>query len=110
MYNILLKMKTKFEYEQWLKMVNQAKTRGKLTDEEYKKGVTLTLRTFRDALTGLGVEPIEALGKPFDPEKHSAVQQLEAEGAESGTVTMELQRGYTLNGRVVRHAMVAVAP
>lgn len=37
MYNILLKMKTKFEYEQWLKMVNQAKTRGKLTDEEYKK-------------------------------------------------------------------------
>lgn len=80
------------------------------TDEEYKKGVTLTLRTFRDALTGLGVEPIEALGKPFDPEKHSAVQQLEAEGAESGTVTMELQRGYTLNGRVVRHAMVAVAP
>ncbi len=37
MYNILLKMKTKFEYEQWLKMVNQAKARGKLTDEEYKK-------------------------------------------------------------------------
>ena len=37
MYNILLKMKTKFEYEQWLKMVNQAKTRGKLNDEEYKK-------------------------------------------------------------------------
>ncbi|MEF2766813.1 MAG: hypothetical protein U0O05_03820 [Dorea phocaeensis] len=37
MYNILLKMKTKFEYEQWLKMVNQAKTREKLTDEEYKK-------------------------------------------------------------------------
>lgn len=37
MYNILLKMKTKFEYEQWLKMVNQAKVRGKLTDEEYKK-------------------------------------------------------------------------
>ena len=37
MYNILLKMKTKFEYEQWLKMVDQAKARGKLTDEEYKK-------------------------------------------------------------------------
>ena len=37
MYNILLKMKTKFEYKQWLKMVDQAKTRGKLTDEEYKK-------------------------------------------------------------------------
>ena len=37
MYNILLKMKTKFEQEQWLKMVDQAKTRGKLTDEEYKK-------------------------------------------------------------------------
>nr|DAU57707.1 MAG TPA: hypothetical protein [Caudoviricetes sp.] len=37
MYNILLKMKTKFGQEQWLKMVDQAKTRGKLTDEEYKK-------------------------------------------------------------------------
>ena len=37
MYNILLKMKKKFEYEQWLKMVDQAKARGKLTDEEYKK-------------------------------------------------------------------------
>lgn len=37
MYNILLKMKMKFKHEQWLKMVDQAKTRGKLTDEEYKK-------------------------------------------------------------------------
>lgn len=37
MYNILFKMKKKFEYEQWLKMVDQAKARGKLTDEEYKK-------------------------------------------------------------------------
>lgn len=37
MYNILLKMKTKFEQEQWFKMVDQAKARGKLTDEEYKK-------------------------------------------------------------------------
>lgn len=37
MYNILLKMKKKFEYEQWLKMVDQAKARGKLTDEDYKK-------------------------------------------------------------------------
>lgn len=37
MYKILLKMKKKFEYEQWLKMVDQAKERGKLTDEEYKK-------------------------------------------------------------------------
>lgn len=37
MYNVLLKMKTKFEHKQWMKMVDQAKTRGKLTDEEYKK-------------------------------------------------------------------------
>lgn len=37
MYNILLKMKKKFEYEQWLKMVDQAKARRKLTDEDYKK-------------------------------------------------------------------------
>lgn len=79
-------------------------------DDEYKKGVELTVKTFLDALDSLGVQPIEALGKPFDPLIHSAVQQLEAGGAESGTVTAVYQKGYTLNGRVIRHAMVAVAP
>lgn len=52
MYNILLKMKTKFEYEQWLKMVNQAKARGKLTDEEYKKLTGTEEKQNRSEMTG----------------------------------------------------------
>lgn len=52
MYNILLKMKTKFEYEQWLKMVDQAKARGKLTDEEYKKLTGTEEKQNRSEMTG----------------------------------------------------------
>ena len=79
-------------------------------DEEFKKGIGLTIDGFVSSLKSLGVEPIEALGKQFDPELHAAAQQLEAEGAESGQVTAVLQKGYTLQGKVVRHATVAVAP
>lgn len=77
------------------------------TDEEYKKGVTLTLLKCQEAFKLLGVEEIEALGAPFDPNLHSAVMQTD-EG-ESGTVTRVLQKGYRLSGKVIRHAMVAVA-
>lgn len=79
-------------------------------DEEYKKGVNLTLKIFSDAMSNLGVKPIEAMGKPFDPQLHAAAQQLEAEGAQSGDITAVLQKGYTLNGKVIRHTVVAVAP
>lgn len=79
-------------------------------DEDFKKGIGLTIEGFRATLKSLGVEPIEAMGKPFDPELHAAAQQLEAEGAESGQVTAVLQKGYTLSGKVIRHATVAVAP
>lgn len=79
-------------------------------DAEFKKGVEMTLNQFVSALNSLGVAEIEALGKPFDPELHSAVSQLAEEGVDSGTVTAVIQKGYQLNGRVVRHTLVAVAP
>lgn len=79
-------------------------------DEEYKKGVLLTLTKSEEVFKKLGITPIEALGKPFDPELHNAVMQEAAEGAESGVITREILRGYSMGERVIRHSMVAVAP
>ncbi len=59
-------------------------------------------------LTDLGVEPIDAAGKEFDPNLHNAVMQVENDELESGTVAQELQKGYTYKGTVVRHSMVSV--
>ena len=79
-------------------------------DESYKKGVLMTLDKAGAAFSAMGVEEIEAQDKPFDPELHAAVMQQQApEGVESGTVVQVLQKGYTYNGKVIRHAAVAVA-
>ncbi len=80
------------------------------TDENYKKGVTMTLDKAAKALQTLHVEEIEALGKPFDPNVMNAVQQVPAqEGQESGTVVTVYQKGYKLGDKIVRHATVVVA-
>lgn len=80
------------------------------TDENYKKGVLMTLDKAAAAFKVLKVEEIPALGLPFDPEVHSAVmQQPAAEGQESGTVVQVFQKGYKLGNKVVRHATVVVA-
>lgn len=77
-------------------------------DEEYKKGVTMTLAKCAEAFKSLGVEEIDALGKPFDPEMHSAVMK-QASDAESDTIVTVLQKGYILNEKIIRHATVIVA-
>ena len=80
------------------------------TDENYKKGVTMTLDKSAKALAALHVEEIEVLGKPFDPNFMNAVQQVPAqEGQESGTVVTVYQKGYKLGEKIVRHATVVVA-
>ena len=80
------------------------------TDENYKKGVTMTLDKAAKALDALHVEEIEALGKPFDPNFMNAVQQIPApDGQESGTVITVYQKGYRLGDKIVRHATVVVA-
>ena len=80
------------------------------TDENYKKGVTMTLDKAAKALSALHVEEIEALGKPFDPNFMNAVQQIPApDGQESGTVITVYQKGYKLGDKIVRHATVVVA-
>ena len=60
-------------------------------------------------LEDLGVTPIEAVGKEFDPNLHNAVMQVESQEYESGIVAQELQKGYMFHDSVLRHSMVAVA-
>lgn len=79
-------------------------------DEEYKRGVLLTLAKCQEVFKKLGILEIEALGQPFNPELHNAVMQDEGEDAESGTITKVMQKGYVMHDKVVRYAMVAVAP
>ncbi len=77
-------------------------------DEKLRQGVELTARSFREILAKEGVEPIEAVGKPFDPKFHEAVMTVESEEHEDGTVVAEFQKGYKLGDRVIRPSMVQV--
>lgn len=72
------------------------------------EGITMVYRQLQDALKSQGVEPIESIGKPFDPNLHHAVMQIEDEEIESNTVVEEMQKGYMLKDRVIRPAMVKV--
>jgi len=72
------------------------------------KGVELTLRMFQGVLGKFGVERITAVGKPFDPNQHEALMQMESADVEVETVAEELEPGYVMRGRVVRPARVKV--
>jgi molecular chaperone GrpE len=73
-----------------------------------REGVEMTARLFRGVLERAGVRPVEAVGHPFDPGVHQAVAQVEAPGEENRVVE-EVQKGYLLEGRVLRPAMVKVS-
>ncbi len=74
----------------------------------FKEGVEMIYRQFMAILNQAGVEEIEALGNPFDPEFHEAVMQAEASDDKKGLVLMEIQKGYTFHGRLLRPSMVQV--
>lgn len=77
--------------------------------ESYAKGMELIFQQMKTALENHGLKEITALGEDFDPNKHSAVMTEETEEFESGKVSKVLQKGYELNGRVIRPSMVAVS-
>jgi molecular chaperone GrpE len=78
--------------------------------EGLRDGVELVYRKFGDALGALGIQEISAVGQKFDESVHEAVLQQPATAeAPSGTVIAELQRGYMIGDRVLRHARVVVA-
>ena len=79
------------------------------SDENYKKGVCMTLDKAEQALEKLNISEIEALGKEFDPNTMNAVQQVPAQdGQESGVVANVFQKGYMLGDKIIRHATVVV--
>ena len=78
-------------------------------DSPHKKGVEMIFTQFKESLAKLGVTTIEAVGRPFDPEKHNAVMHVEDESAGENTVVEVLQQGFLLGDKVLRFAIVKVA-
>lgn len=76
--------------------------------EALRDGVALTLKGLMNVLEKAGVEEVEAVGAAFDPNFHEAVSEQEDDRAAPGTVLKELQKGYLLNQRLIRPAMVIV--
>ena len=81
-----------------------------LTDPELLKGGLIVIhQKFKNILSGKGIEEMEAKGKPFDPDLHEAVTSVAAASEDlKGKVIEEIEKGYTLNGKVIRHAKVVV--
>ena len=71
-------------------------------------GMEMVYKQLVKQLEDLGVKPIEAVGKEFDPNFHNAVMQVAGEEYESGVVAQEYQKGYTYHDTVIRHSMVGV--
>ena len=76
--------------------------------EEMMKGLALIKKQLEDVLKKYGLEEIEALNKPYDPNFHEAIMQQESDGP-AGVIIEEAQKGYTLKGRVIRPSMVIVS-
>ncbi|SNB59326.1 molecular chaperone GrpE [Marinobacter sp. es.042] len=74
-----------------------------------REGVEMTLSLFMSSLKKFNVEQINPVGEPFDPQHHEAMSMVPAPDAEPNSVVAVVQKGYLLNGRVVRPAMVVVA-
>jgi molecular chaperone GrpE len=91
-----------------LDTLERALTAGS-SDRDFYDGVAATHRLFVDALRQAGAEPIESVGRPFDPTVHEAVATVPAEGRPPGTVVQEASRGWRLGGELLRPAQVAVA-
>ena len=81
------------------------------TDDKVVAGIRNTHRHALEVLAKMGVTPMETVGRRFDPRYHEAVDVVgaDASGVEAGTIVGEVQRGYFVNGEVLRHAKVRVA-
>ena len=80
-----------------------------LQENDWAKGVLMVRGQFKEALKQQGLEEIKAKGEKFDPVFHEAVEEIIIEGKESGTVAQVVQKGYMLNGRVLRPVKVKVS-
>ncbi len=89
--------------------LERALQHAELDPEAIVAGVKMTLEQFDSAFKTMGVECVECEGRVFDPEVHEAMSQVDSDEHEPNTVVGELQKGYQLNGRLLRPAMVTVA-
>ena len=78
-------------------------------DEEYKKGVELVLKQFKEILKSKGVEEIPAIGETFDPSLHEAISTVQDSNRNAQEIVQEYRKGYKIGSRVIRHSMVVVA-
>lgn len=78
-------------------------------DEEYRKGVELVLKQFKDILKAKGVEEIPAVGETFDPSLHEAVSSIQDPDKNAQEIVQEYRKGYKIGHKVIRHSMVVVA-
>ncbi|MEE4361560.1 MAG: nucleotide exchange factor GrpE [Pseudomonadales bacterium] len=74
-----------------------------------REGIQLSHRLFLDTLAKVGIEQVDPVGEPFNPELHEAMTMIDVPSAEPNSVVDVLAKGYTLNGRLLRAAMVVVA-
>ena len=72
-------------------------------------GVSLTLKSFNDCFAKFSIAAVDPIGEPFDPQLHQAIATQESPDSEPNSVIEVVQKGYTLNGRVIRPAMVMVS-
>lgn len=79
------------------------------TDENYKQGISLVLKQFKDVMAANGVQEIEAVGQTFDPELHEAVSSVVDENLGEKEIKEEYRKGYKIGNKVIRHSMVVVA-
>ena len=91
--------------------LERAVTAAKETsDPSLREGVEMVLRQMTDVFGKRGIQPIDRKGEPFDPTLENAVMQGASEDGEPGTVCEVFQKGYQMDGVVLRHAMVKVVP
>ena len=77
-------------------------------DSNYKQGMELVAKQFKDVLNSFGLKEIEAVGKIFDPSLHEAVSSVQDDNKQSQEIVEEYRKGYMIGDRVIRHSMVIV--
>jgi molecular chaperone GrpE len=87
----------------------EAASGGDEVSKSIAEGVELTLKTLLDVMKKYRIEVVDPVGEPFDPQLHQAVSMVENPDVEPSTVITVMQKGYSLNGRLIRPAMVLVS-
>ena len=87
----------------------QAATGDSEDVKKFREGSELTIKQFEALFAKFNIDTIDPMGQPFNPEQHQAMVMQVVEGAEPNTVVNVFQKGYMLNGRLLRPAMVVVA-